>query len=269
MAIDGDIAVIVTPAYVQIFCLAIMRTGEIQYSEPKTKNFIQHPADVGFAGVTFCPLDTPSCPAQRPPSFHLLLSGIKGLFAYAIPTDLLLRDADLEAFLVWHDSVAERSCDHEQGEQDGDEPHDELLCSFMDESAPQFGADCATVSWIEGPCAVALTDHQPRLIMPPSRIFSQERDPSDDHSGVESYYKISGMDEVALYAMPSRYCDEGLGLIALGNAFGELALYSIVSPKHLPMVFGALNDISIPVWEAQEELLSVSIGYCVRITRST
>lgn len=253
MAIDGNVAVTVTPAHVQVFDLTLSEDGRIHHSELRRTLQIQH--SVGFVDVAFRVPDAFTSTTKATPSLRLFISGENGLFAFVIRKDeLLLEKTDLELFLVWHLPAVEPP-PGQIPEQDKAALEAALFVPYpyMDYSEPQFGTDCTSVSWIEGPCVVASAEYPINLVMLTSRLVQSGIPPATD-----AYYRIDGMKEVAFYAMAARNYDDGLGLLAIGNAFGELALYSLLPFEDLAAVYDALEDVPIPAYMPEEDTLPVS-----------
>lgn len=254
MAIDGEIAVMVTPVHVQVFRLWFSKDGGVRKSKLKRTLPIRHL--VGFVNVAFRTPDAFILTTKPTPTLHLFISGEGGLFVFVISKDdLLLEDTDLDAFLVWHPSPADPLYAREREKPALDDAV-KTESTFLNDSEPQFGTDCTAVSWIEGPYIVPSAKYPTNLVTLTSRLLLRGAPPA-----ANAYYRIDGMKEVAFYAMAARDYDDGLGLLAVGNAFGELALYSLLPFEDLAAVYDALDDAPIPGYNPQDDTLSVSQRY--------
>ena len=84
--------------------------------------------------------------------------------------------------------------------------------------------------------------------------LSDAQSPLDD----PPRFELSERGMPALYAQSTRDYDAGLGLLAIGNAMGELTLYSFSDDT-----FGRIQDIlqplSVPSWTGEDLLPQVSV----------
>ena len=105
---------------------------------------------------------------------------------------------------------------------------------------PCFGGSSSRVSWIYPPSS--LFDRQSRLVT--AQIIPSEVNSSMARLAILSECKAT--DLPSLYAMPVMDFDDGVGLLAIGNGFGQLALCSFNGS--LPQDYNTcLQPIPIPV----------------------
>ena len=105
---------------------------------------------------------------------------------------------------------------------------------------PCFGGSSSRVSWICPPSS--LFDRNSRLVT--AQVVATEETTSVAKLSVLSECKATNLP--SLYAMPVMDFDDGAGLLAIGNGFGQLALCSFNGP--LPEDYHTcLQPIPIPV----------------------
>lgn len=249
MTFDGDMVIALTPREMQVFQLVISDSGDPKGSQLLSTFVLPH--SVGFAELAFTVEDRYTQPSTH---LHLCLSGKHGLYVYAIPRDMiLLHNPDLETSLVW--STFTRGQPYQNEENDAFSPEFTRIVS-----QPHFGTDGTTLAWFEGPGLRAEDGLPFELVISTSRWRGQD---ITSQSALSSpCYRLSGLGEVACYAEVRFDFDEGLGLLAIGNAFGELALYSVLSPAGMPAVFQCLEQIVLAPWNGTTEILPVRLHDC-------
>ncbi|EKM61698.1 uncharacterized protein PHACADRAFT_190878 [Phanerochaete carnosa HHB-10118-sp] len=100
--------------------------------------------------------------------------------------------------------------------------------------APSFGSECRSVSYI----AESGSNEGYFTLM--TTLLPAICDTRTSDEAVAMSAKLTGANMPALYFAPVRDFDDALGLLVVGNAFGELVLFSFDNAAHLQRFAGYL-----------------------------
>lgn len=158
----------------------------------------------------------------------------EGLFVYSIPLgNILAAHTTISSYLVW--SRAARIFGY-----------DYPFCIIR----PRLGRSATTFSWIEGQGGT----HHLSEITPMRFVTVTEALQDTDHPlhRQPPTFVLSEIDMPALYAMSVRDYDDGLGLLAIGNMMGEVAVYNLAGDD-VVSVGQCLQPIVFSTWSGNGE----------------
>ena len=173
---------------------------------------------------------------------QICISNTSGLYVYSTPlTHTIPTQTDLPLTLLWSREV--------RLYQEPRTPVRMITHPLIDQGS-------ATISWLQTVAPFRVTRSLPSLVqfVTTTESLSGTQSPLDD----PPRFELSERGMPALYAQSTRDYDGGLGLIVIGNAMGELTLYSFSGDT-----FGRIQDIlqplSVPSWTGEDLLPQVSV----------
>lgn len=232
MAMEGQLVAVLTPRRLHIVKVEFHGENPIR-AHPLTFFDLDHV--VAFAHINFTSSAASGC------SLRVCLSNSGGVYAYSMDTDrLAILSATIQDHLVWSYALP----------KDPEHPED-----LVDDQPffPSFGHSIDSVSWIEGALGFAKKLSPMRFITLTSGLAAT--------SSIPQYYVMSGLEMPALYAMCVRDYDDGLGLLAFGNGFGELALYNLRGTD-LSDIRSCLKPVLLPSWDGGDRVNIVRTLSC-------
>ena len=169
---------------------------------------------------------------------QICISNSSGLYVYSTPLTLSIpTQTDLPLTLLWSREVRLYK-----------EPRTPVRMI----TRPLIDQTSATISWLETVASFRVTRSLPSLVqfVTTTESLSGTQSPLDD----PPRFELSERGMPALYAQSTRDYDGGLGLLLIGNAMGELTLYSFGSDT-FEEIQDILQPLSAPSWDASEGLL--------------
>ena len=123
---------------------------------------------------------------------------------------------------------------------------------------PLIDQGSATISWLEIAAPFRVTRSLPSLVqfVTTTESLSGTQSPLDD----PPRFELSERGMPALYAQSTRDYDGGLGLLLIGNAMGELTLYSF-SGDAFEEIQDILQPLSAPSWDGEGLLPQVGVQF--------
>lgn len=219
---DEQLVAVLTPRKLHVIKIEFDGENPIR-AYPLTSLDLDHA--VVFAQIGF----TSSAASRR--RLRVCLSNSFGVFAYSVNMDSLATlSANIRDHLVWSYTTPEEFVE--------DRPF-----------APSFGHSIDSVSWIEGALVFADVMSPMRFVTLTSSLTAATTD--------QHHHVISGLETPALYALCVRDYDDGLGLLAFGNGFGEVALYNLCGAD-LRGIRSCRKLVMFPAWDGEECISTVS-----------
>ncbi|KAI0810865.1 hypothetical protein BC629DRAFT_1720723 [Irpex lacteus] len=159
-----------------------------------------------------------------------------GLFVYTIPLSYTLATHNnISSQLIWSRAARVFGYDYP-------------FCIIR----PHLGRSATTFSWLEGHCGTFhLSEITPMRFV---TITEELQDTDQSSSRQPPTFVLSEIDMPALYAMSVRDYDDGLGILAIGNIMGEVAIYSLAGDD-VGSVGQCLRPIVFSTWSGHGEEL--------------
>ena len=232
MTLDDDFVVYLTPRTLHVMKVSPHEEGSVQYSTIATFDFDK---TIWHASLALCRDD-------RGLTVQICISNSRGLYIYSAGPITRYTGAQTSSrtTLLWSREVSI-------------DPEPESPFRMI--THPLFDHTSTTISWLESMSDSKLSRNLPapvQFVTLTERI-SDARSPLKD----PPCFELSERSMPALYAQSTRDYDQGLGLLAIGNMIGELALYSFGGDA-----FGAVQDalqiVIAPSWDDQKLLSLVS-----------
>ena len=177
------------------------------------------------------------CQGDDHPSVQICISNSDGMYVYsALLSDLASARASAQVTLLWQRKVSSDS-------------------SFRMITHPFFDQTSTTISWLESVSDFRVTRGITSLV----KLVTLAESTSVAHSPLQNphCFEISERSMPALYAQSVRDYDQGLGLLAVGNMIGELALYCFSGDTFREMQ-SALPVLVTPSWTDEKLVPQVS-----------
>ena len=127
--------------------------------------------------------------------------------------------------------------------------------SFRLVTQPLFDQTFTTISWLETASDFRVTRNLPSLVQ--FVVLTESLSTTKLPLRNPRCFELSERGMPALYAQSTRDYDHGLGLLAIGNMMGELAVYSF-SEDSFEQMQGALQPVVVSLWNGEDVLPQVS-----------
>ena len=226
MILNDKYLVFLTPLKLHIMRICVLE-DTVKYSTI-AKYTLE--ATIWNATLAFCQEDCPD-------TVRICTSNSRGMYVYSASlTQPAPPWKDQPATLLWACEAGSKS-------------------SFRMITQPLFDQTFTTISWLETVHNLLVTRSLPSLVqfVVLTESLSTTKLPLRDPRCFELWER----EMPALYAQSTRDYDHGLGLLAIGNMMGELAIYSF-SEDTLRLIQGALQPVVVPSWNGEDVLSQVS-----------
>lgn len=214
MALRGDLCVVARSNVLSVYSLVSAGPEHLQDLR------FDHP--LGSVAVSASSAASLQDPGNTSSPLHLLITSHSGLHVFSVSQD---QSGAFVSELVAEEALKQSA----------------VLTSTP--SLPRFGASASHVVWTNTPAS--FFDRK-------SHVMIGRISPNDTSAGAGSASKIELLSECkdwrlpSLNAMPVMDFDDGMGLFAIGNALGELAVCNYGGPLN-STVLDCLRPLPIPV----------------------
>ena len=229
MILNDEYLVFLTPLKLHIMRICVLEDA-VKYSTI-AKYTLE--ATIWNATLAFCQEDCPD-------TVRICTSNSRGMYVYSASlTQPAPPWKDQPATLLWECEAGYKS-------------------SFRMTTQPLFDQTFTTISWLETASNFRVTRNLPSL---PSLVqfvvLTESLSTTKLPLRNPRCFELSERGMPALYAQSTRDYDHGLGLLAIGNMMGELAVYSF-SEDSFEQMQGALQPVVVPLWNGEDVLPQVS-----------
>lgn len=228
MILNGDDLIYLTPRKLHVLCNQAPEDSVVEYSTVATFTFDR----------TICSATLALKQDDRQATVWICITNSDGMYIYSAPIiRRISTQEDLPATLLWTCKVGSTA-------------------GFRMITQPMFDqTSTTTISWLETASDSMITPSLPSLVqlVVLTESLSEARPLMDD----PPCFELSERAMPALYAQSNRDYDGSLGLLAIGNMIGELALYSL-SGHTFMQIQDTLRTIIVPSRDGEDVLPQVS-----------